>query len=154
MPEEKTTSDTLEETDGESFQGGHPPEAAEPSPEAPPQWRTLGHPYLLTLATKIKDQGPKKHSISLPVGRFNILVSPLDQVLAVNLAEGHDPNNPHHLLIRDAMGMRLMIAVAQRKLEKPGNSDNPDIRTRLTEGLGLACRPTKRMTVEVRRLWD
>jgi len=154
MPEEQTKSDVLGDTDGEAVQEDQPTEVKEPSSETPPKWRTLGHPYLLTLAIKITDQGPKKHAISIPVGRFSVLVSPLDQVLALQVAEGHDPEQPHHLLIRDAMGMRILIAVAQRKLEKPENADSPYFGARLEEGLGLAYRLAHTMTVEVRRLWD
>ncbi|RLE23992.1 MAG: hypothetical protein DRJ65_10725 [Acidobacteria bacterium] len=149
-----TTNESLDETGSESVQKDHQPEREEPSSDTPPPWRPLGHPYLLTLAAKVKGQGPKKHSISIPIGRFNILVSPMDQTLALQAAEGHASENPSHLMIRDAMGMRLMIAVAQRKLDKPENLNDPDIQARLEEGLGLAYRLAHTMTVEVHRLWD
>jgi len=149
-----TTNETLDETRGDSAHLDHHPEREEPSSDASPTWQPLARPYLLTLAEKIKDQGAKKHSISVPVGRFDILASPLEQILALQTAEGHNPENPSHLLIRDALGMRLLIAVIQRKLEKPENIDNPNIRARLDDGLGVAYRLAHTMTVDVRRMWD
>lgn len=130
--------------------------SAEPKPPAAdiPPWRPLVKPYLLRLASKITDEGPKEHSISFPIGRSNILVSPLDQVLALRAAEDLDPEQPHHLLLLDALGLEILLAVARRKAEKSEGSEKTAAGDRLEQGLDFSYRLSHAMTIELRTLRD
>ncbi len=152
MSQEQTTNDVPSESESESLVvdpiSGDGPSQSDPAPP----WRDFVKPYLLNLASKVSEQGPKRHSIPIRIGRFNILVSPLDQRLVLRFAEGYQPEHTHHALILDAMGMSLLIAVIQRKIEKPQNADNLDLQRRLEEGRQLAYRLGHTMTAETRRL--
>ncbi len=130
--------------------------SAKPGPPVTdtPPWRPLVQPYLLRLASKITDEGPKKHSISFPIGRTSILVSPLDQVLALRAAENLDPEEPHHLMLLDALGLEILIAVARRKAEQSEGSEKTGAEDRLGQGLDFAYRISHAMTIGMRKLSD
>ncbi|RLE25160.1 MAG: hypothetical protein DRJ61_03990 [Acidobacteria bacterium] len=130
--------------------------SASPYPPAAdtPTWRPLIKPYLLKLASKVTDQGPKEHSISFPIGDTSILVSPLDQALALRAAENLEPEKPHHLLLLDALGMEILIAVARRKAEKSEGSKKTAAEDRLEQGLDFGYRISHAMTIRIRKLRD
>jgi len=159
MPDEPTKSDS---TDGTTEEAGLPEQSTEvkeaskgrPSSKKVPTWRPLAHPYLLRLASKINAQGRKEHSISFPIGQLNILVSPLDQDLALMTAEGHNPESPHHLLLLDAVGLEILIAVAHRKFEKSRDTDTPEAWDPVEKGLNLGYRLSHAMTIEMREMSD
>ncbi len=130
--------------------------SAEPKTPAAgtPPWRPLVHPYLLRLASKITKDGAKEQAISFPIGRSNILVSPLDQVLALRAAENLDPEHPHHLVLLDALGLEILLAVARRKTGKSEGSEKTEAKDRLEQGLDFSYRLSHTMTIEIHRLRD
>ncbi len=159
MPEEPTASNSTDETTDEACQSDLSAEVEEPSQDAPsqdtvPPWRPLVRPYLLRLASKINDQGRREYSISFPIGRFNILASPLDQDLALIAAGGHSPDQSHRLLLLDAIGLEILIAVAHRKFEKSRDADSTEDWGPVEEGLNFGYRLSHAMTKEMRRMRD
>ncbi|MCK5378347.1 MAG: hypothetical protein KAJ78_03040 [Acidobacteria bacterium] len=150
--DKQSTTDATDETIGECLQPDQPGEVQGTSSDQPAPWRPLVYPYLLKLASKIKDKGRKEHSISFPIGRVDILISPLDQDLALSTSESCDPEEQHLLLIRDAIGMGILIVVAQRKYENPGGAEDPKNLDRVERGLNFGYRLSHAMTVEMRRL--
>ena len=159
MPEEPTASNSTDETTDEAYPSDGSDKTEEPSQGAPsrstvPTWRPLVRPYLLRLASKISDQGRKDYSISFPIGRFNILASPLDQDLALIAAEGHSPDQPHRLFLLDAMGLEILIAVAFRKFEKSRETGDTEDWGPVEEGLNFGYRLSHAITIEMRRMTD
>lgn len=151
MSGDQANTDLANETNGNANPPDQSSEVGGESSEQPP-WQLLVEPYITTLAAKILEQHPQGHSISIPIGRFDILVSPLDQNVALRTSRNQDLDCPHHQLIRDAIGMDILIAVAQRKYEKAKNAKQPGASDRIEKGLSLGYQLAHLMTVEMRQM--
>lgn len=154
MPEEPTNLDSVDETNEEAGTSDHDSAAGGPHRDQRHAWRPLVHPYLLKVASKISDQGRKDQSISFPIGRFDILATPLDQDLAILAAEGHLPDQSHRLLVSDALGLEILLGVAHRKYEKSGDAPHAPTGAAVEKGLNLAYRLSHTMTVEMHQLTE
>ncbi len=126
-------------------------DAASGASECPPDWREAVAPYLLKLARRITEQGRRNHSISFPIGRCNILVSPREQDLVLDAATGSSSEEEHHRHSLDAIGLSILIAVAVRKFERSGEDRH---RERLECGVRWGFLLAHTMTVEMRTLRD
>lgn len=154
MPEEPTNLDSADETEGATAAYDRDSAAEESHQDRKLSWRPLAHPYLVKLGTKVLDQGRTNQSITFPIGRFEILATPLDQDLALLAAKGQLPEQSHRLLVADALGLEILIAVAHRKFEKSGDPSHGATGNAVEKGLNLAYRLSHTMTLELHQLTE
>lgn len=128
------------------------PEKSNQLPEAdtrPPDtsaWRTEARLALRPVVAGVIEQGQQEHAVDVPVGRFDISVSPAEQSLILSLGEGVLPQKEHQRLQLDRLGIEARVASALDSEASPGQ--NEGLREFITFGYQL----TRAMTVEIRRL--
>jgi hypothetical protein len=112
-------------------------------------------PYLEELVRLLEKRGERDHSVSIPVGSGRVLVSPLEQRLAIASIQD-DPRQPlhRHCLVRDSVGLQVKIHSDLRALAQAASSRAGELQRRVDEDLEMALQMQRALAGEVRRLGE
>lgn len=152
MPEEPTNRDSADEANGETPATDRSSTADDSHQDRKFTWRSHAHPYLVKFSSKLLDQGQSNQTISFPIGQFELAASPLDQDLALLAAKDELPDRSDRLLIADALGLEILIAVTHRKFEKSGEPPHGAAGTAVEKALNLGYRLSHAMALEMHQL--
>jgi hypothetical protein len=125
---------------------------AEPGQQPGRPWGDGVQPYLRRLAERIRRQGPKDHSISLPIGDNRLLINPAEQRLLADL--GGDPASigARDLMLADSLGLQTKVYASVRKIAKDDEPRKGVYRTRLSVDRDSCYALSRQLTIEIRRL--
>jgi len=104
--ESQDNAATEERSEQEAPVGAADPPSEDPIP-FDGEWTAEVADYLERLARHLTKRGKSLHTISVPMGRARLLVTPFEQDLAFGVGEGAEVESRLHALVRDGLGIRV-----------------------------------------------
>ncbi len=114
-------------------------------------WRPAVQPWVERVAAALAERGRSTHSVFVVVEGVRILVTPLEQLLALSIGEGEDAGFARkHILVRDCLGLRVKMVCALAKLDRAGQPETDALEKGLANDVDLGCELMHELTLEMK----
>jgi len=118
-------------------------------------WSAAVRPYVAKLAAHLSERGASEHSISVPLGASRLLVTPLEQQLALEEVSAPASDDERRLsLVRDGLGLRVKILADQRSLARAELAQRTEALRRLERDIGIGYDLLRAMHAEMMALTE
>jgi hypothetical protein len=109
-------------------------------------------PYLEKLAARLGDGQVLDHSTTVELDGVRFLITPFEQELVLDLSDAGSAFERKHVLIRDALGLRVKLKMSLNRLNSVDSGERQVLLEEINSDVGLGCQLMHEITQEMNAL--